>query len=209
MAIFRNGYNHGKLGKTTTYPLNGVLVTRLIGKSTKPPTELQKAVRLRTKIISKFLFPVKEFIEVGYEREARRRKQRSQNPAFSYNWQHAVTGKYPKLKINFAKVLLSYGAMPPPVNLQVISSDKGLIFSWGPQEGIAGTHWSDQVMLLAYFPKLKKSAYMTAGASRYKGTDLLVVFDIEHGHVAETYVAFVANDRKSISNSVYAGKIRW
>lgn len=209
MATFKNGYWHGKLGKTTTYPLNGVLVTRLIGKSTKPPTELQKGVRLRTKLVSAFLFPVKEFIEVGYEREAKRLKLLPQNPAFSYNWKHAVTGEFPKLKIDFAKVLLSYGTMPPPVNLQVIASDKGLIFNWGPQEGVTGTHWSDQVMLLAYFPKLKKSAYMTAGASRYKGTDLLVVFDVEHGHFAETYIAFVSNDRKSISKSVYVGKVRW
>lgn len=209
MATFKNGYWHGKLGKTTTYPLNGVLVTRLIGKSTKPPTELQQAVRLRTKLVSAFLFPVKEFIEVGYEREAKRLKRLPQNPAFSYNWKHAVIGEFPKLKIDFAKVLLSYGTMPPPINLQVIASDKGLIFNWAPQEGVTGTHWSDQVMLLAYFPKLKKSAYMTAGASRYKGTDLLVVFDIEHGHFAETYIAFISNDRKSISKSVYVGKVRW
>ena len=208
MATFKNGYSYGKLGKTTTYLLNGVLVTRLIGRSTKPPTELQQAVRLRAKLVSMLLFPVKEFIEVGYEREARRLNLLPQNSAFSYNW-HAVVGEFPKLKIDFTKLRLSYGNMPPPVNLQVIASDEGLIFNWGQQEGVTGTHWSDQVMLLAYFPKLKKSAYMTAGASRYKGTDLLLVFDIEHGQFAETYIAFVSNDRKSISNSVYVGKVRW
>lgn len=209
MATFKDGFSFGRFGRSTTYLLNGMMVTRMIGKSTKPSTELQKAIQLRTKLVSAFLFPVKEFIEVGYEREARRMKQLPQNPAFSYNWQHAVTGEFPKLKIDFEKVLLSYGTMPPPINLQVIASDEGLIFNWGQQEGVTGTHWSDQVMLLAYFPKLKKSAYMTAGASRYKGTDLLVVFDIEHGQFAETYIAFVSNDRKSISNSVYVGKVRW
>lgn len=209
MATFKDGFNFGRFGRSTTYWLNGVLVTRSIGKSDKPFTDSQKAVHLRTKLVSALLFPLKEFIAVGYEWEARRRKLQPQNPAFSYNWRHAVTGEYPKLKINFEKVLLSYGDMPPPVNLQVSSSDTGFIFSWGPQEGVAGTHWSDQVMLVAYFPKLKKAICMTAGATRYHGKDLLTVFDIEHGHFAETYVAFVANDRKSISNSVYAGKIRW
>lgn len=209
MGTFKNGSQSGKFGKSVTYLLNGKLVTRSIGKSNKPATALQNAVRLRTKLTSKFLRPLKEFILVGFELEARRFKQQADNRAFTHNWKCATKGKYPGIIINFPKVLLASGTMPRPKGVTVVVSEQGFNFHWEPQAGLAGTHWSDQVMLVAYFPLLKSAAYMTAGAARYKGTDHLPIFDIAHGTVAETYIAFISNDRRSISNSVYTGKITW
>ncbi|WP_316746921.1 DUF6266 family protein [Pedobacter gandavensis] len=209
MGTIKNGRHHGKVGKTVTYMLNGKLVTRSIGKSDKPATDLQKAIRLRTKVTSKFLLTLKEFILVGYEADARRIKQHPINQAFRYHWKHASTGNYPKIKIDFPKVLLSYGSMPLPKKVVISVVEKGFNFSWGSQKGLTGTHWSDQVMLVAYFPTLKRAAYKTAGATRDQGTDLLPIFDILHGVVAETYIAFISNDRKTISNSVYTGRVTW
>lgn len=209
MATFKNGRQLGKLGNTTTYLLNGVLTTRRIGKSSKPASIAQKRVRMRTKVLSKFFNALKEFIQVGYELEGHRLQQVPQNPAFSQNWKHGLTGDFPRLIIDFEKILLTYGAMAVPQNPTVQAVDNGLNFSWDLQEGVPGTHWSDQVMLLAYFPKLNKAAYTTAGASRYKEIDFLPIFDVDHGAVAETYMAFISNDRKSISNSVYVGRVTW
>lgn len=209
MAIFKNGQWLGKLGNTTSYLLNGKLVGRLIGKTTKSPTVPQKEARLKTRMISDFLKPISEFTEVGFELEARRLRQRAQNPAFAYNRKHATAGRFPHVKIDFSKVLLSYGLMPVPVDVTVKMVEEGFLFSWGQQEGLKGTHWSDQVMLMAYFSKMKKAKYLTSATSRYKGQELLPIFDIPHGEVAETYISFVSNDRKSISNSVYAGKVTW
>lgn len=209
MGTIKNGRQSGKVGKTVTYLLNGKLVTRTIGKSTKPASDLQNAVRQRTKLTSKFLQTLKEFIQVGYELDARKFKELPQNQAFRYNWKHASTGSYPRIRINFPKVLLAFGSLPLPKGVTVVVSERGFNFSWASQEGLAGTHWSDQVMLVAYFPALKRAAYRTAGVARYEGTDLLPIFDIAHGVVAETYIAFISNDRKSISNSVYTGKVTW
>lgn len=209
MATSKNGHKLGKLGDTTSYFLNGKLTTRTIGKSNKAPSILQKIVRQKTSVISKFLNPIMEFILVGYEKESRRLAQQAQNPAFSYNWRYALTGDYPEIKIDFTKVLLTIGSMPSPEGLEVQANEEGFMFSWNLQEGRLGTHWSDQVMLMAYFPTLRKAVYLTAGSSRYKGKDLLPIFDITPGVEAETYVAFISNDRKSISNSVYSGKVNW
>lgn len=209
MGTFKNGSESGRFGNTVTYLLNGKLVTRRIGKSNKPATKLQAAVRLRTKLTSKFLRPLKEFVLVGFELDARRLKQQADNRAFAYNWRYATKGKYPDIFLNFPKVLLAFGTMPAPKSVTVVVVEDGFSFHWAPQEGRAGTHWSDQVMLVAYFPLLKTAAYMTAGAARYKGTDLLPIFDIAHGAVAETYIAFISNDRRSISRSVYAGRVTW
>ncbi|WP_316819809.1 DUF6266 family protein [Pedobacter gandavensis] len=209
MAILKNGRNLGKLGDTTTYVLNGKIVTRLIGRSNKPISLPQKRVRLKTRLLSKFLNPIKEFIQVGYEEEGRRLALHAQNPAFAYNWRHGFKGEFPKISLDYRKILLTFGSMPVPKGVQVVVDRDGLLFSWDLQENVAGTHWSDQVMLMAYFPKLNKAIYLTAGTSRYKGKDLLSIFDIDHGEIAETYIAFIANDRKSISNSVYTGKVKW
>ncbi|MBB2149919.1 DUF6266 family protein [Pedobacter gandavensis] len=209
MATLKNGHMQGKLGRTTTYLLNGKLVTRTIGQSKKPPSILQKAVRQRTKVITKFSNSIAEFLFVGYGLEARRLGQHPQNPSFAYNWKHATRGVFPSIRIDFTKVLLCFGEMPVPEGLSVVAVEGGLTFSWAQQDHVSGTHWSDQVMLLAYFPKLKKAAYVTSGAARYSGTALLPIFDIAHGLLAETYIAFISNDGKSISNSVYTGKVTW
>lgn len=209
MATLKNGHLQGKLGLTTTYLLNGKLVTRTIGRSTKPASILQKAVRQRTKVVTKFSSSIAEFLFVGYGLEARRLGQHPQNPSFAYHWKHATKGAFPNIKIDFTKVVVCFGEMPVPEGLSVEVVEKGLNFSWAQQADVSGTHWSDQVMLLAYFPKLKKAAYVTSAAARYSGTALLPIFDITHGLLAETYIAFIANDGKGISNSVYTGKVTW
>lgn len=209
MGTLKNGRKNGKIGDMVAYELYGKTVVRSIGKSTKPPTELQEAARQKVKVISAFLNPIMEFIAVGYELEVRRLKRHPQNPAFSFIHEFGLAGRYPRFRINFKKVLLSRGTMPIPTGVHVAKTEEGLNFSWGLQEKVNGTHWSDQVMLMAYFPKLRKAVYLTAGACRYKENDLLPIFDIPRGNAVETYIAFIANDRKTISNSLYLGRMIW
>ncbi|MGY0035125.1 hypothetical protein [Pedobacter sp. NJ-S-72] len=64
MAILKVESNRGfigRVGNTVTYVLNGQVVKRKIGKSSKEPTIAQLSVRQRTKIITEFLNPVKEY----------------------------------------------------------------------------------------------------------------------------------------------------
>lgn len=199
----------GKLGSIVYYYLNGRYVARTIGISTKEPSILQLAVRMIAKLISAFLSPLKAFIGVGFELKAKDTKTNQHNQAFSYISKNAIKGSYPEIEVDYQKVLLTLGNMPLPLNPEVKMTAAGLAFTWDTELKITGTHWTDQVMLVAYFPELNKAVYLTAGARRNEGVQHLPLTGIERGYVVETYFSFIAEDRKSIANSLYTGQLWW
>ncbi|WP_316839169.1 DUF6266 family protein [Pedobacter gandavensis] len=209
MAVNRNGFLTGKVGGMVTYPLNGVLVTRAIGVNTNPPTLKQLSVRQRTALVNDFLKQVSEFTSVGFELNAKKAKKRAYALAFGYNWGFGVKGTYPDIQIDFENFRLSEGQLPLVNDFEVVVEEKGLRYNWNADTTPDGAHWSDQVMMLAYFPALKKAFYCTAGANRINGTDLLPIRYENNELVAETYLAFISNDRKRISNSIYTGQLIW
>jgi hypothetical protein len=64
-----------------------------------------------------------------------------------------------------------------------------------------------QVMLLVYSADLNKSFYTMSGARRLSGTDWLELPHYFNGLGLETYISFTGDDRKRISDSVYAGRV--
>lgn len=211
MAIIKKKSKHpiGKIGDSVSYVLNGQLIVRSIGLPTSNPTLNQLAARNAVKLTSQFLNGVMEFIAVGFEIEAKLHKTSPQNEAFSYNRIHAITGEYPNQYLDYAKVRLSTGKMPVVDDLAVKMEEDGLRCTWSKEDKLRDIHWSDQVMMIGYFPLLGKSAMTTAGAIRNSGTDLLLFSNMPKGYEVETYVAFISSDRKQISNSIYTGRFYW
>jgi hypothetical protein len=211
MAILKIESNRGfigRVGNTVTYLLNGQIVKRTIGKSSKEATIPQLSARQKTKIITGFLNPVKEFINIGFEFEARLvQKQSAYNIATSYNWLNALTGEYPDQKVDFSKVLLSRGKMPATNHIDVNVVDNKITFKWDETILNEGTKGSDRVMLLAYLPKENHAISLIGGAERLEGSEHLVVPECYEGVHMETYVSFISADYKSISNSVYTGQV--
>lgn len=175
--------------------------------SSIPRSVAQLSATRDTVICSNFLGHIPYYIKVGYELETK--------PGLNANniaaglVRKAITGVYPDRKIDYSKVPLTRGKMPPPEDAAVTVTDIGFNFTWNPSVEKPGTHYSDQVMLMAYFPEIEKAVFVTGSAQRHRGSDLLVPNGIERGNVAEIYISFIANDRKSISNSVYLGQINW
>lgn len=209
MAIQKKGHAIGKLGQTVSYLLNGELVTRTIGITDKKPTKPQLTFRQKTKILNPFLKKVTEFINVGFELEAVKENKKPYAIAFGHNLVNAFKGTYPKMSIDFQKVKLSSGSMPLVSGIEVQVVNEGFKFNWNPDSIELGMHWTDQVMLLAYFPKLKKAMYITGGTNRDLGSCLLPLHTISRGHAAETYLSFITNDHRNISNSIYTGQWLW
>ena len=209
MAVQKNGLTIGRVGDTVTYLLNGELVTRRIGITDKKPTKPQLTFRQKTRVLNAFLRKITEFINVGFERDGLRLRKSAYALAFGYNLVHAFKGTYPKVAIEFKNVKLATGDMPEVSDVVVEVVSEGLKFSWNPESKDFGTHWTDQVMLMAYFPKLKKAMYITGGVNRNIGSCVLPFYQTSHGYIAETYIAFISNDRRSISNSIYTGQWFW
>ncbi len=60
---------------------------------------------------------------------------------------------------------------------------------------------------MAYFPDKKIAVYLISGVQRDKMEEILFIDDQLKDEEAETYISFVTDDRKAISNSIYTGRI--
>ena len=177
-------------------------------KSDKPRTPGQLSTAMDTSLCSAFFKPISYYIKVGFELETKPGLN-ANNIAAPYFRKHAITGVYPDRSIDYSKVILTRGKMPPPRDAAVTVTDLGFKFTWNTSVEVPGTHYSDQIMLMAYFSERKKAAFTTGGAMRHEGSDLLIPHGIQRGTTAQIYVSFIANDRTSISDSIYLGQVNW
>jgi hypothetical protein len=211
MAVSRNKKGDGfvgRIGDEVIYWLNGQLVKRKIGKSYKKPTLSQLAVRQCTGVINKFLDPILDFIDIGFELEAKRASLNQHNVATSYNRNNAIKGEYPNQVIDYTNALVTMGSMPIAADAVVLPSDEGLAFTWDT-ELVKGMRKNDQVMVMAYFPEQQEARFIVNGAYRETGKQILKLPVYKTPRTVETYLSFISANHKSISNSTYTGKISW
>jgi len=214
MAIVTSGPFLGFSGTVdgiTYYPLpdGRTCAKRKNRPSSVPPTHLQLVNRADTTLVATFMKSFKEFISVGYQLEAKKNHQNPHNMMVKYIRKNAIEGVYPNRKINVAKVLVANGTLPGAAETSVMVTEKGLTFNWSTELVPRLSDYSDQVMMLAYFPEIRETTYVLAGAHRYVGTDSLYLTGVKRGLRAEVYISFITNDHSNISNSVYLGQYNW
>ncbi|ACU04563.1 DUF6266 family protein [Pedobacter heparinus] len=208
MAIAENGPggNHkGKLGNVVYYMLNGKNVSRLIGKTTKPPTLLQLESRLATKMCSAVLSRLKGFINTGFSVAAIKTKDNAFNEATKANKKNIIKGIYPDLEIAYDRLQVSTGPLMPAQNWLVTPTEIGLQYSWDTDPEMPWPEATDQVMMLAYFPTEEKVYFNLFGNSRLSGSDVLEIPPSMQGKYMETYISFIAANRKQLADSTYTG----
>ncbi|CAM4077930.1 hypothetical protein SAMN06265348_102354 [Pedobacter westerhofensis] len=196
-------------GNNVRYFLNGELVERTIGITIKEPTQLQKTGRQAMKVVVGLLKPVKEFIEIGFNLEKKEPHDNAHNLARSTNKLNAIRGEYPNVQIDFEKALFSKGILPVNPEAKVQLVEKGLEFTWDPAFMEEGMWPNDQAMMLAYCDEKESAFFEIAGMRRSEGKDFLEITPYHQPVTLEVYLSFVAADRKSISNSVYLGQVKY
>jgi len=203
----RGGKMSGKVGRTVTYPLYGEDVMRSIGVRKAPFTKNEIVAQMGMKVVQSFLNIIYPFICVGFEIEARLHRRNPQNVSFAYNRKNAVTGIYPDIGMDFPNVLVSKGDLSPPLNPRAMLSNRKVVFEWDYDPRARRQHWSDQVMVLVYLPEIPDAVFITAGSSRETKTASIDIPNYLTFSRLETYIAFISDDRKQVSNSVYTGPL--
>jgi hypothetical protein len=208
MAIAKNGphgEHRGRIGNVVYYMLNGKLVSRKIGRSTKPPTLSQLSSRLETKICSEFISRIQDFTNIGFGIEMQGTDKNAFNLAVAYNKKNMFSGVYPDFKINYDLLILSKGILKPAQNPLVSQTEAGIQYTWNTDPKMAFPESTDQVMMLAYFPKAEKVFYTLFGSDRSSGTALLPIPASLKNQYMETYISFASADRKQLADSTYTG----
>lgn len=199
------GHNNGKVGKLVYYMRKGKLIVRTQGKITKAPTEDQLKCRQEMAVATAFCKVVKPFIDFGFAGHVGYTDKSPSNFAVSINKQVALKGTYPNIQLDYAKAVVSEGRLLRADEAKVTIAEAGIRFDWYVQPNMSWPDNTDQVMMLAYFPKLNKTVYRLFGPERPTGTATLPISAPMLDEHVETYVAFISADRKHVSDSVYAG----
>jgi len=203
----------GKLGNLVGYTLNGKAVIRTKGTSNKPPTIPQLAVRQMIKLLNRALKPMLPVINIGFLLEVKNTDKNAFNEAISYNFHNACMGAYPNIGIDYSKLLVSKGMLPPAYDASVSIQPGGLEFTWSLDPMNKGNILNDRAMLLICYlgaddlPLPDESIiYMLIGAQRRACKEFIALAPAYLSRPMVCYLSFQAEDGKSISNSVMAGK---
>jgi hypothetical protein len=210
MGISKNGPNGqvtGRVGKLVYYNLNGQPVTRTIGKTSKDSTLPQLSVRTKTAISSKLLKKFQPFFNVGFSIEIKETTMNAFNMAVAINSRKMMTGVYPDFKVDYSKLELSRGLLKQGEQLQASATDEAISFTWAIGEKMPWPESTDLVMMIAYFPEKERALVRIGGNARDTGADELALPPSLKGLHAEIYIAFVAADRKQVSDSTYLGSL--
>ncbi|WP_139298307.1 DUF6266 family protein [Pedobacter hartonius] len=203
------GTNIGKLGGYVSYFLHGELVTRSIGVIDHW-SDAQYANQMRTGLTTALLKPVKALINIGLKYSPKpKRSWSAYTQATSINKKQAIKGIYPDLEIDFEKVVLAIGDIPVPLNPQVQLSDGRIRFTWDADQQADGADQNDQVMCVAYFPETFQAFNQLSGAKRGEEKQDITLPSFTEEMRIETYICYVSEDRRRVSNSVYLGQLIW
>ena len=78
-------------------------------------------------------------------------------------------------------------------------------FDWDDNSAEGNANVTDKAMVLVYNPSKKESISILDGADRTVGSQLVTIPGTYAGDTIELFMAFVSEDGKTVSNSVYLG----
>lgn len=195
----------GKLGdKVGVRGKYGHYMRSLGKKSTKPPTDLQLATRMRFALISSFLNPLRNLLELVYE-SRKNKKMSAYNLAVSDNIKIAVEGEYPGLFIDYAKLRLSRGPFPRPLDVRMLQEEDGmLLVSWRR----ANDSLCNIPVVVLYY---QESGYYQVKWVQSGLDDLQVRFRPENaeGQTIHAWLFFASERSRGASDTQYAGNVRY
>lgn len=209
MALSLNGpHGHlkGKIGNLVYYVLNGQPVVRTIGDPGKP-SKNQKGNQQAMSVTMKAVKSMKDFINSSFEPEARGTIRNPFNLAVSYNKKLALQGAYPDIKVDYSKIVLSYGDLPLAYDLKMVKTDAGVLVSWGPDHEDFNARDNDMVMLMLCHPLHHKSTTALNACRRDAGQYFFPLSHAMLNEPIEGYICFKSANGKHISDSAYLGNL--
>ncbi len=195
----------GKVSNVVFYQLNGQEIIRGLGIKKTFKSKKVLAQNNSLKLLMNFFGRIKPFIKAGFKNEAAGTIYNYHNLATAYNRVHAMDFQDDLPTIRYERIMLSQGSAPMPINPRVIAGAGKLNFSWDTDPALPWISNQDQIMMLAWFPELNEALFNVAGALRSTGADFLPLPAAYSPFQAEIYMAFVSQDRESVSNSIYLG----
>jgi hypothetical protein len=210
MGTLLNGINGpviGKVGPVVGYVWKKKVVVRsLANRSKKPLSPLQLQQRAKFRLMNHFLNSLKDLLNVSYGHLVE--NMTGFNKAFSYNVKNVITGKDPDLKIDYSRVLLGRGDLTNVSMLVITPSSEGnLAFNWTDNSGTGSAKETDLVFVAAYCEEQNDWIYGLNLATRNTGRCMIDTSRMKD-QLVQTYIGFIAEDGKDVTDTLYAGSVQ-
>lgn len=195
----------GKVGTVVGASWKGIDYIRSMPLSVRNPKTIgQLKQRGRFSLVVKFVSTILPVVSAGFRQSAGAGKS-AYTAAVSYNINNAVVGEYPMVKLDFAKVAVARGALYGANTMTTACEGGGLTFTWGT-EVFNNASSNDALMVLAYNPERNEAAYNLSAGIRSEGTASLALPPAWDGEEVETFAAFISEDARMASDTLYGGK---
>lgn len=200
-----SGDFNGKIGNIVVYTSRKLKLGRSTPRKTKKETtELQSNQRSSLGLVSSTLSPLKEAIDIGFA--SKKGTMTAMNTAVQYGLKHAVSGTFPDLTIDYAKILLSKGPLDHVNTPYLIQLDNNKVrVNWlNPLNFKLGVEENDTVHLYFY-------CEITMVLREFKTvlrSDATAELDLNQSYMHGTihgWMFMVAANGKTVSNSKYLG----
>lgn len=198
----------GKVGDRAFTQWKGIPCVRSMpGTRKKKPSPAQLAQQASFRLISKFLQPLGDLLAISFGEQCKR--MTGANAAMQHNLKAAITGNFPDLAIDPARILISRGSLPNIICPVAASVMRGkLVFCWEDNSRAVGTFPTDTAFVAAWCAAQHQWIYQITDCPRKAGVCVLNV-EAFRGKFVETYIGFKsAGPVVRIADSVYTGMVR-
>lgn len=206
MAKYRKGIQGpvaGKFGNIIASSWREVDYFKSVSKRRpKKPSEKQLANRLKFKLVQEFLASVNRSVQLAFISDPGKRTGR--NAAHSYILNNACILTDTGWKLDYSKVLISFGVLSPVKDATVKVIPNGIRITWNGKEAN-----KEQMIIFLIDPQEEEWFEIVAEVNRSAGEYILDLSDTKAPFNFHVYIGTVSIDRKQASNSLYLGKVQY
>ena len=124
----------------------------------------------------------------------------------SYVYRKAITYSSKGFSINYPRVLISHGNLPPAEKAVTKTSPGCITFSWNNNAGTDLTRGFDKAILVVYCEALNKCIHII-GETRRRDEEALLEVPQFHGYEVQTWLSFISADKRNLADSMHTGAL--
>ena len=138
----------------------------------------------------------------GYENTSKNLERKAR--AFIHQ---AMVGSYTQSGSLYPRFLTPKNPLPYAENAIVsVSNAGGILLKWTNNSGIGTAKENDKVIIITYFPAIKKMMYTLHTATRVSCRATLQIDNMK-GLTAKAWIGFLTEDEQDAGDVVYVGKV--
>lgn len=124
----------------------------------------------------------------------------------SYIFKKALTYNGAGFSVNYRKVLVTHGNLPPAQVALVKTAPGSITFTWTNPMDMNTSCSYDKTIMVVYCEALNKCVYII-GETRRRDEEATLEVPQFHGYVVQTWLSFISIDKRNLADSSYTGAL--